>query len=75
MYKLVKDDTGKLVARFTSDCEVIECDFCHRIVPKRYTEIVHIDRNGYHDGRDGYYFGCRDVFQLGSGKIHRRCRP
>jgi hypothetical protein len=72
MYKLVKKN-GKIVARFTDDVETVQCDFCGQIVPIRYTERFFLPRDGYHDGRDGYHFRCRDVFG-GSGKIHNKCR-
>lgn len=59
----------------TEECDGIECDHCKRIVPVPYVDFFDMNRDGHHDGRDGKYAYCRDVWGFsGTGMLHRACR-
>ena len=71
-WKVIKGGEYPIV-EFTETCKGIECDCCHRIVPENYVEWGYMARNGHHDGRDGKYAYCKDVFSSSGGMAHRKC--
>jgi hypothetical protein len=71
-WKVIKVGENPVV-QFTEQARGVQCDNCGTIVPESYVEYVSRPKNGHHDGRQGKYAFCRNVW-AGQGMAHKSCQ-